>query len=125
DLGLVAPILPELLPMKGLPQGLPEAPTGDLWDHVMRVLELLGPEASFPLAMGALLHDLGKPRTLGWAAGRYTFHFHEHVGAGLADEIGLRLKLANAERERIVCWWKSTSISATPGRCAPASSRQS
>ena len=33
--GADRPILPELLPMKGLPQGLPSAPTGDLWDHVL------------------------------------------------------------------------------------------
>ena len=39
ELGLVHAILPELAPMKGLAQGLPSAPTGDLWDHVMRVLE--------------------------------------------------------------------------------------
>lgn len=101
DLGLVAPILPELLPMKGLPQGPPLAPTGDLWDHVMAVLDQLGDAPSFSLAMAALLHDVGKPRTVGRTPERYTFYYHEHVGARLADEIGLRLKLSNAERERI------------------------
>ena len=101
DLGLVAPILPELLPMKGLPQGPPAAPTGDLWDHVMKVLDQLGQAPSFPLAMAALLHDVGKPRTVGRTPDRYTFHYHEHVGARLAGEIGLRLKLSNAECERI------------------------
>src|SRR5437588_434699 len=55
DLGLAAAILPELLPMKGMPHGLPRAdatlpPPGrsgdtvdDLWTHVLRVLDLLGP----------------------------------------------------------------------------------
>src|SRR5262245_57574888 len=51
DLGLAAAVLPELVPMVGLPQGPPEAPVGDLWDHVLRVLELLGPQVSFPLAL--------------------------------------------------------------------------
>jgi poly(A) polymerase len=102
ELGLVGPILSELLPMKGLPQGPPHQPTGDLWDHVLRVMDLLGPAPSFPLAMGALLHDVGKPRTVGRTPDRYTFHSHEHVGARLADEIALRLRLSNAERERIV-----------------------
>jgi poly(A) polymerase len=101
DVGLVAPILPELLPMKGLPQGLPSAPSGDLWDHVMTVLGLLGLESSFPLAFAALLHDMGKPRTLGRTPDRYTFYYHEHVGRRMASEICLRLKLSNAERERI------------------------
>src|ERR1043166_8069716 len=101
DLGLAAAILPELLPMKGLPQGPPANPTGDLWDHVMRVMDLLGPEPSFPLALGTLLHDVGKPATAGQSGDRYTFYHHEHVGARMTDAIALRLKLSNAERERI------------------------
>ncbi len=102
DLGLAEAILPEVVPMKGLPQGLPEQPTGDLWDHVMRVMDLLGPAPSFALALATLLHDVGKPRTAGRTPERYTFYHHEHVGAHMADEIALRLKLSNAERERIV-----------------------
>ncbi len=102
DLGLAAELLPEIVPMKGLPQGLPNAPSGDLWDHVMRVLNLLGPEPSFPLAFAALLHDIGKPRTLGRTRDRYTFYMHEHVGCRLAGEIAMRLKLSNAERDRMV-----------------------
>lgn len=101
DVGLVAAIMPELLEMKGLPQGPPAAPTGDLWDHAMRVLDLLGTQASFPLAMAALLHDIGKRRTLGRTPERYTFYYHEHVGCRMAGEIALRLKLSNAERERV------------------------
>jgi poly(A) polymerase len=101
ELGLARAILPELLPMKGLPQGPPHEPNGDLWDHVLRVLELLGPSVSFPLALAALLHDVGKPRTVGRTPDRYTFYSHEHVGRRLAEEIADRLKLSNAERERI------------------------
>jgi poly(A) polymerase len=101
DLGLIEAVLPELLPMKGLPQGPPGAPTSDLWDHVMRVLDLLGPKPSFPLAFAALLHDVGKPRTVGRTPDRYTFYYHEHVGRRLASEICLRLKLSNEDRERI------------------------
>ncbi len=101
ELGLMTALLPELLPMKGLPQGLPCAPTGDLWDHVLRVLDLLEPGPSFPLALAALLHDIGKPRTVGRTPDRYTFYGHEHVGSRLADAICARLKLSNAERERV------------------------
>jgi poly(A) polymerase len=101
EMGLVAVLLPELLPMKGLPQGPPSAPTGDLWEHSLRVLELLGAEASFPLAFAALLHDVGKPRVVGRTPERYTFYQHEHVGRRLASEIALRLKLSNYESERI------------------------
>src|SRR6185436_20368266 len=101
DVGLVKPIMPELLPMKGLPQGPPSAPTGDLWDHVMAVLDFLGPHPTFPLAFASLLHDVGKPRTVGRTPDRYTFYYHEHVGARMAGDIGKRLRLSNEERERI------------------------
>jgi poly(A) polymerase len=100
DLGLAAPLLPELLPMRGLPQGFPSAPNGDLWDHVLRVLDWLREAPSFPLAFAALLHDVGKPRTVGRTPDRYTFYGHEHVGKRLTGEIALRLKLSNDERER-------------------------
>jgi poly(A) polymerase len=70
DLKLVDAILPELLPLHG-----------ELWEHVMNVMDLIDPDPSFPLAMGTLLH---------------------HVDARLAEEIAQRLKLSNTERERIV-----------------------
>jgi poly(A) polymerase len=102
DSGLAAAVLPELLPMKGLPQGPPAAPTGDLWDHVLRVLDLLPAEPSFPLAFAALLHDIGKPRTVGRKPDRYTFYYHEHVGKRMVkEEICPRLKLSNADSARI------------------------
>jgi poly(A) polymerase len=101
ELGLAQEIFPEVVAMKGLPQGPPAAPTGDLWEHVLHVLQYLGPEPSFPLVFAALLHDVGKPRTVGRTPDRYTFYYHEHVGCRMAAEIALRLKLSNAERERV------------------------
>src|SRR6478609_327099 len=55
--------------------------------------------------LGALLHDVGKPRARQpreGAPGEFSFFQHEYVGAEMADAIGRRLKLANAERERVV-----------------------
>ncbi len=101
EVGLVSPVLPELLEMKDLPQGPPGAPTSDLWDHVLCVLDLLGPAPSFPLAFAALLHDVGKRRTLGRTPDRYTFYNHEHVGKRMAGDICLRLRLSTSERERV------------------------
>jgi poly(A) polymerase len=118
DIGLAEPILPELLPMRGLPQGLPRPdgpplpPPGrpgpavaegvvDLWEHVLSVLDLLGSEVSFSLAMAALLHDVGKPRTVGRTPDRYTFYGHEHVGRRMAGDIAERLRLSNDEQKRI------------------------
>ncbi len=65
------------------------------------MLDLLGEAPSFPLAFAALLHDVGKPRTVGRTPDRYTFYCHEHVGRRMASEICLRLKTSNEERERV------------------------
>lgn len=106
---LVAPILPELVPTFDLPQGPPDAPTGTLWDHTVRVLEVLqGPlwprpcAVSFPLAFAAALHDVGKPRVVGRTPDRYTFHGHEHVGARMAADVCKRLRLSNDDAKRVV-----------------------
>ena len=132
EVGLVEPVLPELVPTFTLPQGLPSAPTGTLWDHLVKVVEELGEpnppvpfpareggdkpplpggegvgggvsvEVSFPLAFAALLHDVGKPRVFARTADRYTFHRHEHVGKQMAEKIADRLRLSNAEKARVV-----------------------
>jgi poly(A) polymerase len=100
DTHLAERLLPEIMMTVGLPQGPPDAPTGDLWTHTLRVLDLLGPKPSFPLALAALLHDVGKPRTVGRTENRYTFYGHEHVGKLLTEDVALRLKLSNEERLR-------------------------
>jgi len=109
ELGLMNQVLPEIdSDMKGLPQGLPSAPTGDLWQHTLQVVELLqGPcwpepvPVSFPLAFAAILHDVGKKRSAAREQDRYTFHGHEHIGKRLAGLACRRLKLSNQEANRI------------------------
>ncbi|HEX3449573.1 MAG TPA: CCA tRNA nucleotidyltransferase [Isosphaeraceae bacterium] len=101
DIGLVAAILPDLLLMKGMFQGKPIQPEGDLWDHAMLVLTLLPSDPSFTLAFAALLHDVGKPRTRHYHEGGYSFHHHEKVGARISDKLCRDLKLSNIEREQI------------------------
>jgi poly(A) polymerase len=101
EAGLLQVLLPPVARMKGLFQGKPVQPDGDLWDHTRLVLELLPPEPSFPLALAALLHDVGKPDTKGLQNGKVTFYHHEQVGRSIAESIARDLKLANAERERL------------------------
>jgi poly(A) polymerase len=101
DFGLVEPVLPEMVPTFTLPQGLPAAPTGTLWEHTVRVVEELKGQASFPLAFAAVLHDVGKPRTFARTPDRYTFHRHEHVGKQMAEAIADRLRLSTAEKTRV------------------------
>jgi poly(A) polymerase len=109
ELGLMRQVLPEVdADVKGLPQGSPEAPTGDFWQHVLRVLELLeGPRwpepapVSFPLAFAALLHGVGTKRSAARETDRYTFHGHEYIGRRVAGNASRRLKLSNAETARV------------------------
>jgi poly(A) polymerase len=101
ELELIEPILPEMLPTFTLPQGPPVAPTGTLWDHLLRVVEELREPVSFPLAFAALLHDVGKPRVFARTADKYTFHGHEHVGKQMTEVIADRLRLSTAEKARI------------------------
>jgi poly(A) polymerase len=101
DLGVLGPVVPPAVRMRGLFQGKPMQPEGDLWDHTMLVLSLLRPDPSFPLTLAALLHDVGKPFCRGVKHGRVTFHDHEQVGADIAEQVGRRLKLSNSERERV------------------------
>jgi poly(A) polymerase len=100
DAGLIAAILPPLTDAKGLFQGKPIQPEGDLWDHVILVLRLLE-KPSFNLAFAALLHDVGKPYTRSNSQGRASFHNHDQVGSRIADGLCRSLRLSNAERERI------------------------
>jgi poly(A) polymerase len=95
--GLMAAVLPPVAAMKGLVESTPVIPEGGLWDHVLLVLSLLPEGSSFPLAMAALLHDVGKT-----AMNRsHEVKYHEQIGREIADELCRHLKLANAERERI------------------------
>jgi poly(A) polymerase len=101
EFGLIEPILPELVPTFALPQGLPAAPTGTLWDHTVRVVECLEGAVSFHLAFAALLHDIGKPRVFARTPDKYTFHGHEHIGRQMAEAIADRLRLSTAEKTRV------------------------
>ncbi len=101
ETGVLAAILPQVVRMKGLFQGKPIQPEGDLWEHTLLVLSLLPPEPPFILAFAALLHDIGKPSTRVFQNARYSFHNHEQAGARIADRVCRSLKLSNTEREQI------------------------
>ncbi len=101
ELGVVAAILPPLVLMRGLFQGKPMQPEGDLWDHTMLVLALLPDDPSFTLAFAALLHDVGKPTTIELERGRPRFPNHELAGARIAAQLCRGLKLSGAQRDRV------------------------
>jgi len=99
--GLLGEVIPELLEGVGCTQN--RFHKHDVFDHTLHVVDATDGD---PIRrLGALLHDVGKPRARQpreGAPGEYSFFQHEYVGAEMADTICRRLKLANADRERVV-----------------------
>ena len=104
DLNLLNEILPEVTAMKGVKQPENYHPEGDVFTHTLLTLSKLvdnGKSAdSWELAMAVLLHDIGKPVTFE-VADRIRFNNHDNVGADMSEKICERLKMSNAEKERI------------------------
>ena len=100
ETGLLAEILPEVAAMKGVPQPPEFHPEGDVWTHVLRMLDLMPRPVTTTLAMGVLLHDVGKPRTYR-VADRIRFDEHDVVGAEMAVEIMTRLRFSTEEIRRV------------------------
>ncbi len=102
DSGLLAVWLPELLEMRGCAQSPEHHPEGDVWVHTRLLLAHLK-NPSPVLALSALLHDVGKPRTSRTEpSGRIRFFGHEGVGARMAEEILRRLRFPNDEVQAVV-----------------------
>jgi poly(A) polymerase len=100
EVGLLREIMPEVEAMVGIEQPPTWHPEGDVFTHTALTLSFLE-NPSFDLAMGALLHDVGKPITIERGE-RIRYPYHESVGAEIADKICHRLKLSTESRERIV-----------------------
>jgi len=98
--GLLNDILPEVAAMKGVAQPPEFHPEGDVWTHTLIMLE--GLHAPTPtLALGVLLHDVGKPGTFR-IAGRIRFDGHVELGERIARDILNRLRFSNAEIEQVI-----------------------
>lgn len=91
ETGLLAMILPEVKAMQGVAQPPQFHPEGDVWTHTLMMLEAMR-EPGPTLALGVLLHDVGKPPTFS-VRDRIRFDGHAEVGAKMAEEIGARLRL--------------------------------
>lgn len=97
---LLGQVLPEVKAMQGVEQPPEFHPEGDVWTHTLMMLdELKAPTTT--LALGVLLHDVGKPRTFA-VRERIRFDNHVEVGARMAEEICKRLRLSRQDTERVV-----------------------
>jgi poly(A) polymerase len=97
--GLLAEIVPEVAAMKGVEQPPEYHPEGDVWTHTLLLLEQLD-HPSAALALGALLHDVGKPPTFR-VADRIRFDGHVEEGVRLAHGILNRLRFSSSEIEQV------------------------
>ncbi len=91
--GLLREILPEVAAMKGVAQPPEFHPEGDVWIHTLMMLGQLY-EPSLTLALGVLLHDVGKPPTFR-VAERIRFDGHVEKGVELAHSILMRLRFSH------------------------------
>ena len=99
--GLLKEVLPEVDKMHGVEQPPQFHPEGDVWVHTLLLLEGLPERASPTLAMGALLHDVGKPPTFRVAPDRIRFDGHVEVGVKMAEQICHRLRFPKHDTEQI------------------------
>lgn len=100
ETGLLREVLPEVKATQGVPQPPEFHPEGDVWVHTLLMLE--GLRAPTPtLALGVLLHDVGKPPTLS-VRERIRFDNHVEVGAEMAQAVCARLRLSARATERVV-----------------------
>ncbi len=102
DLGMLCVIFPEFSDMKGCEQPANYHPEGDVFVHTILTVEKLGPHPDFETAMAALLHDVGKPEA-SKESEEMAFPEHSRIGSEMARSICERLRISNAETDRI-CW---------------------
>ena len=102
--GLMRAILPEVLDLQGCEQPPQFHPEGDVFVHTRLMLSLLPPDASLPLVLSVVFHDIAKPATfsLDPAEGRIRFNGHEKVGAEMTATILRRLRYPNAVIDAVV-----------------------
>ncbi len=99
--GLLPKILPEIAAMQGVEQPPQFHPEGDVWTHTLLMLESLQKDCSPTLAMGVLLHDVGKPPTFRIAPDRIRFDNHVMVGTRMAEEIAKRLRFSQDQTAQV------------------------
>lgn len=98
--GVLEVLLPEISRMKGVEQPFEFHPEGDVWKHTLMMLEGLPPHPSPTLALGVLLHDVGKPPTFR-VAERIRFDGHVEAGVEITRSILGRLRFSNDDIAQI------------------------
>ena len=96
--GLLQEVLPEVAALKGVEQPPAFHPEGDVWTHTLIMLDGLR-NPPLDLALGVLLHDIGKPATFR-IADRIRFDGHVEKGVEIAHALLNRLRYPGAVIEQ-------------------------
>ncbi|MGQ0613032.1 MAG: CCA tRNA nucleotidyltransferase [Planctomycetaceae bacterium] len=101
EFGLLAGILPEIAALDGVAQGPTYHPEGDVFTHTRLLLDGYR-EGGLMVALGALLHDIGKPATARPEPdGNVAFPGHAALGVRMTDEVMRRLRYPARETEQV------------------------
>lgn len=97
EMGLLAVLLPEVERLAGVEQPPEFHPEGDVFNHTVLMLDLMK-QPTPELAWTVLLHDVGKPLAAQAhpepdGSSRWRFYEHDRIGAELAAQILVRLKM--------------------------------
>lgn len=95
DCGILQLVIPELL--EGIDVTQPQYHVDDVFEHSLKTVDMAEDEVK----VAALLHDIGKPRTMTEDEAGVHFYGHDQLGAEMAKAILTRLKFPNAEIDRI------------------------
>jgi len=101
DTGLMDAVLPELSAIVGVQQPPQYHPEGDVWVHTLLAVDKINYPCTITLALGVLLHDVGKPPTFDDSSDRIRFNGHDKLGAQMAGEITRRLKFPADVTQRV------------------------
>ena len=94
--GLMAQLLPEILALQGCDQPPQFHPEGDVFVHTRLMLTHLPRDASLPLVLSVLFHDIAKPATRTVDPnGRIRFNGHDKLGAEMTHAILRRFRYSN------------------------------
>jgi poly(A) polymerase len=104
ELGLLKAVLPEVHALVGEQHSRRFHSEGDVFEHTKRVADnVLKSSGSVNLVWAALLHDTGKPATVGVNKhGDLSNIGHEAVSAKIAEEVTSRFKFSKDEAQEIV-----------------------
>jgi poly(A) polymerase len=108
DLGLMRHFLPEFLDLREPPsrdsasraRALPRRPRyKDIFEHTLMVVDRAPPVLN--VRLGALLHDIGKPKTMSMTDEEVHFYGHEAAGERMARRILTRMRFDRETVERV------------------------